>query len=107
VIPQTRRFSFESTLELLPDCDVNIEASGYYEIITDVYGDDADGRRGEVRTEITEVTIVVLWAYFPGRPPIKLAERPTQVCQFLTKVELAGLEELACERVFSDDGGED
>ena len=107
MIPQTRRFTFESALELLPDCDVNIEASGYCELLTDVYGDDADGRRGEVRTEIQEVMVVAICAYFPGRPPIYLAEKPIQVQQFLTKVELEGLEELACERVFSEEGEED
>ena len=105
MIPQTRRFTFESTLELLPDVEVPIEASGYMETSFETHGEDADGRRGGVLT-IQEATVVVLWAHFPGRPPVKLAERPTQVQQFLTKVELSGLEELACEKAFSE-GEED
>jgi hypothetical protein len=106
VIPQQNRFSLESTLELFPDVEVNIEAVGYTEVDVEAFGEDADGRRGGVQKTIS-ATVVQLWLYFPGRPPIRAAETPIGVRHWLSKTELAGLEELACEKAFLEDGEED
>ena len=101
--PSIHKFSIESVLELLPDCEVAIEYNGFLEMETEVYGDDADGRRGEVQTSIKEVTITQLWAYFPGRPALCLANHPTEVLNWLTREENGLLIELACERVFMEE----
>lgn len=98
-----RKFTIESTLELLPDCEAMIEASGYGELESESLGEDADGRRGQVKTTISEVTVVCLWAFFPGRPPVCLAQTPKEVYHFVTKVELGGLEDLACTKIFLEE----
>ena len=103
---ETRKFTIESTLDLLPEASVVIEASGYVELQTEMYGADADGRRGEIRTSVSEVHITQLWVYFPGRPPVRVAEGVVQVRNWVTKEELGLLEEIGCERVFLDGGEE-
>ena len=99
----TRKFTLESTLELSPDSEVVVEASGYGELASESFGEDADGRRGQVKTSISEVTVVCLWVFFPGRPPVCLAKTPTEVKHFLGRVELEGLEDLACTKIFLEE----
>ena len=98
---QTVKFQLESVLEIMPGFEIPVEVIGFAELFTDpCYGADADGNRGEVRTEVNEIFIVRIWACFPGRPEVLLADNPSKVSQFLTDKEIDIFIDQACEKVF-------
>ena len=94
------KFEFESTLELEPGFDTAVEVSGFVTVFTETYGEDADGRRGGVRTEVDEVILVAVYANFPGRHPILLSSNKAQTEDFLTPLEIDCFIDLACDTVF-------
>ena len=96
----------ESTLELWAgtDCEIYVEARA--EITEFPYGEDADGRRGETRTEVSSIDIHTLILYVPNRPSLRLFETEKEIQYFLTEVEFEGLLDLVQEKVFRGEGEE-
>jgi hypothetical protein len=79
----TERFDHEIDYELEVNADVDL--------FTDpCYGMDADGNRGQIKTEVNEITINTIWLHVPGRDkgfPIRF-HKEADLSQFLTDDEI-------------------
>ena len=94
------KFDFETTLELVDGVDTPVDVVGFANLFTDpCWGADADGNRGEIKSEISEVVLVEVWGHFPDRPQVLLA-KGDDVERFLFGKEIDGLIEQACEDIF-------
>ena len=97
----------ETTLELFPGVDTEVLVEARVELFTDLFGNDADGNRGELRTEVSSVEVHSLRVYFPGRPTVLFFRKQIEVQHFLTEPEFSTLVDLACERAFKEEGEEE
>ena len=94
----------ETSIELFPGLeDIMVLVEGTVDMFIDDNADaDADGNRGHVRTEITEVEITGLWLYLPNRPTLLVGRKPPGVMAFLSEPEYDSLCEQLCEKAFKE-----
>ena len=93
-------------LELFPPTDSEVLVEARVETSDFPYGEDADGRRGEIRTEVSEVDIHTMILYVPNRPSLRLFETEEEIEHFLTQPEFDSLVDCVCEKVFKGGGEE-